>query len=373
MCDGAAALMETSRLYAVIMAGGSGTRFWPRSREALPKQLLAIGSDRALLQQTSERLAPLVPPARQIVITAARTAAAARELLPQVPADQVIGEPEGRDTAACVGLAARLLARLDEQAVGIAMPADHVIADGAVFLEHLRAAEAALQARPDAIVVFGIEPDRPATGYGWLRRGAPAGRFLGRDVFELAAFVEKPDRQRAQALLESGGHYWNAGLFAFRPAAMVAAFARHLPDLGAGLDALASAWRTPRFEAAMAEHYPRLRKVSIDYGLMEQVGAEGGALLLPLPVRWDDVGAWDALARLLPADAAGNVAEGEHVLLGSRGLIVSATGGMVAAKGVEDLIIVHTPDATLVCRRDDAEGVKALVAALEARGLRRYR
>ena len=364
--------METSRLYAVIMAGGSGTRFWPRSRESLPKQLLPIGSERALLQQTSERIAPLIPPARQLVITAARTAAAARELLPQVPAAQVIGEPEGRDTAACVGLAGRLLGRLDREAVGIAMPADQVLLDTEAYLEHLRAAEAALAARPDALLVFGIEPDRPATGYGWLRRGAPVGRYLGREVFELAAFVEKPDRERAQQLLAAGGHSWNAGLFAFRPAALAAAYARHLPGMTAGLDALASAWDTPLFASALAEHYPRLQKISIDYGVMEKVGAEGGALLLPLPVRWDDVGAWDALARLLPADARGNVAQGDHVLLDSRGLIVSATGGVVAAKGVQDLIIVHTPDATLVCRRDDAEGVKAVVAALRERGLQRY-
>ena len=364
--------MATSRLYAVIMAGGSGTRFWPRSRESRPKQLLPIGSERALLQQTSDRIAPLIPPERQLVITAARTAAAARELLPQVPAAQVIGEPEGRDTAACIGLAGRLLGRLDPDAVGIAMPADHVLPDAGPFREHLQVAEAALAARPDAILVFGIEPDRPATGYGWLRRGAPVGRFLGREVFELAAFVEKPDRERAQALLAAGGHSWNAGLFAFRPAALAAAYGRHLPAMTAGLDALAAAWGTPRFDAALAEHYPRLPKISIDYGVMEQVGAEGGALLLPLPVRWDDVGAWDALARLLPADAQGHVAQGEHLLLDSRNLLVSSTGGVVAAKGVEDLIIVHTPDATLVCRRDDAEGVKAIVAALGARGLRQY-
>jgi len=298
--------------------------------------------------------------------------AAVRALLPEVPAAQVIGEPQGRDTAACVGLAGRLLARLDADAIGIAMPADSVIVEADVYLDALAAAQAALEARPQALLVFGIEPDRPATGYGWLRRGAPVGRFGGREVFRLEAFVEKPDRERAQALLAQGGHLWNAGLFAFRPAALEAAYARHLPELSPALDALAAAWDTPHFAAALAEHYPRLKKVSIDFGVMEKVGAEGGALLLPLPVRWDDVGAWDALARLLPADAQGNVAQGEHVLLESSGLIVSASGGVVAARGVADLIIVHTPDATLVCRKDDAEGVKRIVEALRERGLGRY-
>jgi mannose-1-phosphate guanylyltransferase len=361
-----------SRLYAVIMAGGSGTRFWPASRQDRPKQLLAIGGDAPLLRQTADRIAPLIPPERQLVITAARTVDAVRALLPELPAAQVVGEPEGRDTAACIGLASRLLARLDPDAIGIAMPADHVIADAGIYLDCLRAGQAAIEASPGSILVFGIEPDRAATGYGWLRRGDSAGRYGGLEVFRLAGFIEKPGREKAKELLASGSHYWNAGLFAFRPAALAAAYERHLPEMGPALDALAAAWDTPRFEAAMAERYPRLTKISIDYGVMEKVGGEGGALLLPLPVRWDDVGAWDALARLLPADSAGNVAQGEHVLVDGRNLIVSSSGGLVAAQGVSDLIIVHTPDATLVCRRDDAEGVKRIVEELKRRGLRRY-
>ncbi len=358
-----------SKLHAIIMAGGSGTRFWPASRRDRPKQLLPIGGDKALLVQTSERLLPLIPPERQFVITSARYAQAVRELLPELPAEQVIGEPEGRDTAACIGLAGRLLARLDEDAIGVAMPSDHVLSPLPVFHEHLRVAAQTLGVHPHSVLVFGIRPDRPATGYGYLRSGARLGSFGGRDVFRLAAFVEKPDRARAEALLAQGNHLWNAGMFAFRPAAMAAACAQHLPSLGPGLDAIASAWRTPRFDAVLAEHYPRLQKISIDYGVMERLA---DALLLPLPLQWDDVGAWDALARLLPADALGNVAQGAHVVLDGRNLMLSATGGMIAAKGVEDLIIVHTPDATLVCRRDDAEGVKSIVAALRERGLGQF-
>src|SRR5262245_5311697 len=358
-----------TRLFAILMAGGSGTRFWPASRKDRPKQLLAIGTVRPLLVETSERLGTLIPPDRQLVITSARYTGRVRELLPHVPAEQVVGEPEGRDTAACIGLAGRLLARLDADAVAIAMPSDHVLSPVDVFLDHLCAAQAALEAHPEALLVFGLQPDRPATGYGWLKRGAPVGSFGGRTVHELEAFVEKPDLARARQLLASGEHLWNAGLFAFRPAAMEAAVARHLPQLASGLAPLAAAWRTPRFEAALAEHYPQLPKISIDFGVMEKVS---GALLLPMALRWDDVGAWDALARLLPADAAGNVAQGEHLLLDGKNLIVSSTGGLVAARGVADLIIVHTPDATLVCRRDDAEGVKAIVQELERRGLGRF-
>ena len=358
-----------TRLFAILMAGGSGTRFWPASRKDRPKQLLPLGTARPLLVETSERLAPLIPPERQLVITSARYAARVRELLPRVPAEQVVGEPEGRDTAACIGLAARMLQKLDGDAVGIAMPSDHVLSPVPVFLDHLRAAQAALEAHPDSLLVFGVGPDRPATGYGWLRRGAGMGKYGGQEVFRLAGYVEKPDLERAKTLLAGGDHLWNAGLFAFRPEAMSAAIARHLPALASGVDRLASAWGTPSWVAALGELYAGLPRISIDYGVMEKVQ---DALLLPLPLRWDDVGAWDALARLLPMDAAGNVAQGQEIILDGRNLIVSATGGMVAAKGVADLIIVHTPDVTLVCRRDDAEGVKALVAELEQRGLGRY-
>ncbi len=356
-----------SVLHAILMAGGSGTRFWPASRASRPKQLLSLGGERPLLAQTSARIAPLIPPERQLVITSQRYAEDVRALLPDVPAEQIVGEPVGRDTAPCIALAARLLERLHPDAVGIAMPADHVLSPEDVYREHLRAAGEALAVRPDALLVFGLAPDRPATGYGWLKRGAALGVHGGKTVHALERFVEKPKLDVAQRLLASGEHLWNAGLFAFRPAAMTAACARHLPEMSADLDALAAAWRTPRFAAEMAARYPRLTKVSIDFGVMEKAS---GVLLLPLPVRWEDVGAWDALARLHAPDAQGNVVEGAAALLDARGLIVHAAGGgLVAAKGVSDLIIVHTPDATLVCRRDDAEGVKALVDKLKQLGL----
>jgi mannose-1-phosphate guanylyltransferase len=249
------------------------------------------------------------------------------------------------------------------------MPSDHVIEPAERYRAHLAAAEQALAAHPDSVLVFGIAPDRPATGYGWLQQGEALGSFGGCAVHRLEAFIEKPDRERAETLLAQGGHFWNAGLFAFRPKTLAAAYQAHLPEMGPHLDALAQAWRTPGFEAALAEHYPQLRKVSIDYGVMERLT---GTLLMPMPLQWDDVGAWDALARLAPADSEGNVSEGEVVLSDTRGLIVSANQGVVAAKGVADLIIVHTPDATLVCRKDDAEGVKRLVEALRERGLERY-
>ncbi len=356
-------------LYAVIMAGGSGTRFWPASRVRRPKQLLPIGIDEPLIVRTSTRLADMIPPERQFVITSARYVGAVRELLPDVPPMQVVGEPVGRDTAPCIGLAGRLVGTLDPDATVVAMPSDHVIGAEELFREHIGVAREALAARPDAILVFGIEPDRPATGYGYLRQGAVLGEFGGRRVYRLDAFVEKPDESRAREMLAAGGHFWNAGLFAFRPRALAAAYAAHLPAMGPRLDRIARAWRGDEFEQILTAEFPSMQSISIDYGVMEKADQ---ALLLPLPIRWDDVGSWAALERLAGAGDDGNVTEGDTLVLSGTGNIVSARDGLVAVKGVDDLIVVHTPDATLVCRRDDAEGVKQIVEALRERGLERY-
>jgi len=358
-----------TRLWAVLMAGGSGTRFWPASRAGRPKQLLPIGGGQPLLQRTSERLADLVPPERQLVITNARHVDAIRRMLPDVPADQIVGEPEARDTAACVCLAGALLERLDPDAVGVAMPSDHVMSPEDALREHLAAAVETLEVHPRSVLVFGIEPDRPATGFGYLRRGGRVGTYGGHEVHRLAAFVEKPDRRRAESLLAKGDVYWNAGMFAFRPAALGHAYAQHLPAMSEPIARIADAWRTPDFERVLADEYAGLQRVSIDYGVMEKLA---DVLLMPLPLSWEDVGAWDALARLLEADSNGNVVQGDVLALDAKGSILSATGGLIAVKGVDDLIVVHTPDATLVCRRDDAEGVKAIVTALTERGFDRY-
>lgn len=354
---------------ALLMAGGSGTRFWPASRAARPKQLLPIGIDRPLLAATSERLLPLIPVERQLVVTGAAIAGAVRELLPGLPAEHVVGEPVGRDTAPCIGLAARIAERVDPDAVVVALPSDHVIGPEDAFLEHLEVAGEALAEHPESILVFGIEPDHPATGYGYLRRGETVGEWRGQTVYALDAFVEKPDRERAEAMLAAGGHSWNAGLFAFRPATLAAAYQAHLPEMVEDLERLAAAWGTPSFEALMADVFPTLPAVSIDYGIMEKAA---GTLMLPLPLRWDDVGSWGALPRLMDADGDGNVVSGDALLLGSTGCIVSADGGVVAVKDIDGLIVVHTPDATMVCRRDDDQGVKQIVEALKARGLTMY-
>jgi len=359
-----------STLFAVLMAGGSGTRFWPASRKSRPKQFLSIGGETALLKRTSARLGQTIPPERQLVITAAHTVEATRALLKEVPPEQIVGEPEARDTSACVGLAACIVGRIDPEATVIAMPADQLITPEESFREHLLTAEAALTAHPERVLVFGVEPTRAEQGYGWLRRGAQLETYGDKPVFELEAFIEKPQAAEAAKMLEAGGYAWNAGMFAFRLQAMRAAFQEHLPDVWAGLERITGDWKTPAFAADLAREFPTLPKISIDKGVMEKLR---GTLMLPLPLDWDDVGSWSALERLREADTAGNVVDGTAIALDARdNLLAAAEGGVVAVKGIDGLIVVHTADATLVCRRDDDQGVKALVKELEARGLERF-
>ncbi len=352
------------------MAGGSGTRFWPASRARRPKQLLPLGGGDPLLVRTSRRLAGLIPPDRQMVVTGARHIDAVRALLPEVPPEQIVGEPQGRDTAACVGLSAVLAERIDPDAIVVAMPSDHVIEPEERFRGHLAAAATALTEHPESILVFGIEPDRPATGFGYLRCGEKLPDVDGCPLHRLEAFVEKPDATRAQLMLDQGGHLWNAGLFAFRPATLIDAYRTHLPHMLPGLQRIAAAWGRDEFEPILAHEFPKLEKTSIDFGVMEKIE---GALLMPLSLQWDDVGAWSALPRLREADEDGNVTDGDVVALEATGNILAApTGGVVAVRGIDDLVVVHTADATLVCRRDDAEGVKQITEALKARGLERF-
>ncbi|GJM21557.1 MAG: mannose-1-phosphate guanylyltransferase [Planctomycetota bacterium] len=358
-----------TQLWGVLMAGGSGTRFWPESRGARPKQLLPLGGATPLLARTSERLGELIPPEQQMVITSARTVDAVRDLLPEIPAEQVIGEPEGRDTAPCLGLAGALLSKLAPDATAVAMPSDHLIEPEPLFREHLDAARVVLKERPEAVLVFGIEPDHAATGYGWLRCGARVDSKSPKPVHALDAFLEKPERAAAEQLLAAGGHLWNAGLFAFRPDGLRAAFDVHLPEMGAALDRIAASYGSKQFTSTLRADFPTLTKISIDFGVMEKLA---GALVMPLPVQWDDVGAWGALARLTAPDAEGNSVSGEAVLQDAKRCLVSSRGGVVAVRGVDDLIVVHTPDASLVCRRNDEQGVKQIVDELRARGLEQY-
>jgi len=349
-------------LYAVIMAGGMGKRFWPESRASRPKQLLSLGRRRPMVEETLDRIAPLIPPERILVLTNAEYLEVVRQLLSEVPEENIIGEPASRDTAACIGLAAALLVKRDAGAVMAVMPSDHLIDPQELFCQSLEAASECVSRHPEMLVTFGIEPTMPATGYGYIQRGDEVFQSPGVTFFRARKFHEKPRLDVAEGFLEEGGYLWNAGIFVWRAAAILEQIERFLPKLHVKLGMLAEKAGDVGFDEYLAEIYPTLPKISIDFGVMEK--AEHCAVAA-VSYRWDDLGSWRALGRHLEADGEGNRVRGGFVGHEASDLIVSARGGIVAAIGVKDLIIVHTPDATLVCRKEDAEKVKAIVERLD--------
>ncbi len=352
-------------LHAVIMAGGAGTRFWPMSRAALPKQMLALVTERPLLADTVERLEGLIPGERVHVITNAAYAESVRALLRGVPARQVVAEPCGRDTAPCIGLAAVLIARQDPAAVMAVLPADHVVHPPQVFQQALARAAAVVEERPGALITFGITPTRPAVGYGYIERGAELGRLDGIPFFKVDSFREKPNLRVAREFLAAGRFSWNAGIFVFRAQAILERIERHLPELAAALPALADAYL--RQGAIPESAYRLLPRISIDYGVFER---DEDVVMLEASFTWDDVGSFAALERVLPKDAQGNCGVGLSTLLDARrNIVVSGKNHRIALIGVEGLIVVHSDDATLVCRAEDAERVKELVNLLQSKGL----
>jgi mannose-1-phosphate guanylyltransferase len=360
--------------HAVIMAGGSGTRLWPLSRAERPKQLLDVVADdsaetgaHSLLVEAFDRLRAVLPADRIWVCTAARYGQQVRAALPDLAPDRLILEPVARDTANAVGLAAALVADADPDAELAVLSADHVIRPVERFAATLTTAYDALAVRPDALVTLGIRPTSPATGYGYVQRGAPT-EVPG--VAEAAAFREKPDRETAESYLTSGEYLWNSGMFVWRARTVLDALAEHLPESAEGLRRIVAAPAGAGRDAVLAEIFPTLPKISVDYAVLEPAAAEPGRVLVAdLDVDWLDVGSWPALAHTLDTDAAGNAVRGLAVVVDGSGNIVFSDDPehLVALVGVRDSVVVHTADVTMVCPVSDAERVKQLLAAVDER------
>lgn len=355
-------------MYSVVMAGGSGTRFWPASRKARPKQLLALTGSRSLLQQTVERMAPLTPAGRVLVVTGADHAEPVIEQLPQVPAGQVIAEPMARNTAAAAGLAAAWVAKHDPSAVCLVLPADHLITDEALFLDTLRRA-ADIARQDDCLVTLGLTPRYPATGFGYIEAGETLERQAP-PVFSVKAFHEKPELATAQAYLDSGRYLWNSGMFAWRAEVLLAEIKRFIPGLAEGLAELTPDLGTGRQADALARIYPNLPKISVDNGVLENSGA---IRVVKADFGWSDVGSWDAMAELWPADQAGNACQGGQVLgIEAHNNLVSAGDRLSALLGVDGLVAVVTDDVLLILPRDRCQDVRQVIEELKARGLESY-
>ena len=351
------------RLHPVIMAGGSGTRFWPLSRRRRPKQFLPLASERPLLVDTLARLPPLARVAEAYVVCGKLHAPAVRRLLPKLPAAHVVVEPVARNTAPAIGLAAIHVAHDDPQGVLCVLPSDHHIADPAGFRAALQSAAAL--AREGMLTTLGITPTRPDTGYGYIQLGAPLDAGGGK-AHRVRRFVEKPDVETARAYLASGDHLWNAGIFVMRADVVLREVARLLPRLHAVLATIAPTIGTRRYAATLAREFPKAEAISIDYGVMEK--AEEIACV-PGDFGWSDVGSFAALPEVRPLDAKGNVTQGEAVLVDCEGCVVVGGKRPIAAVGLRDLVIVDAGDALLVVPKDRAQDVRAAVDALAKRGL----
>jgi len=354
-------------VYALIMAGGVGSRLWPRSRKQTPKQLLNLTSERTMFQEAVARLAPLFEPAQIFVVTSADYVPAMREQVPELPAENYIVEPSGHGTAPCIGLAALYLRRLDPEAVMAVLTADHFIQRWDAFREALRAA--GYLARQGRLVTLGIKPTFPSTGYGYILRDERLADLGQLEAYRVKRFTEKPDLPTARKFLATGRYYWNSGMFIWTIESILKAIEEHMPKLFKGLETIKDSLDTPREAQVTRQVFQKLESISIDYGVMEKAG---NVVLVKADILWDDVGSWLAMERIHPKDDNGNVIIGKFEGIDSYNCIVINDGHLVATLGVSDLIVVTTPQATLICAKDTAQDVKKIVKKLADKKLEEY-
>ena len=345
----------------VIMAGGRGERFWPRSRMAMPKQFLSLVGEGTMLQQTVARVLDLVALSDVYVVAGSEFKAIITAQLPDLPENNIIIEPFGRNTAAAIGLAAVAIGQKKPQDVMIVLPADHYINDLPRFREVLRGAVEAAAPGTEA-VTLGITPSRPETGYGYIRRGAECGVFSGVEAFEVGQFAEKPDLPTALRFLAAGNYLWNSGMFVWRIDLIRKLIDAYTPELATGLNAIEKAWGGARYEAVLLAEYEKLPSISVDYGIMERAER---VLVIPSDFGWDDLGSWTALDRYAEKDAAGNALTCKGALLNTSNTYVYAPGHTVATIGVQDLIVVFHEGCLLICHKDQAQEIKDAVQALK--------
>jgi mannose-1-phosphate guanylyltransferase len=349
--------------YALIMAGGSGTRLWPLSRESRPKQSLQLVGERSMFQHAVDRLVPLFPAERIWVVTRLEHASLLLAQTPELPAGNLILEPQGRGTAPAIGLAAIHLRRADPQAVMAVLTADHYIADTARFGQVLGAA---LQvARQGYLVTLGIKPSSPSTGYGYIEQGQAMGEVEGFPVFQVRRFTEKPNHETAVRMVAGGIYSWNSGMFIWQVRRILAEFERQMPEFYASLMEVDAALGTPDYDAVLQRVWPQVAKQTIDYGVME--GAQDVAAI-PVDMGWSDIGSWASLVELLAADAQGNILRGDPLTLDTRNTLIFGDKRLIAAVGVRDLVIVDSGDALLVCHKDHEQRVRELVDLLRRQG-----
>ncbi|MFV1967377.1 MAG: mannose-1-phosphate guanylyltransferase [Pirellulaceae bacterium] len=351
-------------LHAIVMAGGAGTRFWPASRRLRPKQLLSLAGKRSMLQATVDRLGGLVPHERISVLTNRDLVAAVSHQLPQIQRDSILGEPCKRDTAPCLGLAAARLLRRDEEAVMLVAPADHVIPMEDQFHAAVHQATRLVDEESRRIVAFGIPPTYPSETFGYIERG----ERMGEDskIFHVRLFREKPSAEVAEQYLAAGNFYWNSGIFVWKAKTILEALKTFEPEMYQRLQTIADSMETEAFSETLDREFAAIEGKSVDYAVMERYD---NMAVIEVPFRWDDVGNWRSLARMRGSDEHGNSVEGRHLGVKTRGCIVRGEEDhLIVTVGLEDCIVVQTPDATLVARKHDEESIRTVVELIHEQG-----
>ena len=357
-------------MYVVIMAGGKGARFWPRSREKKPKHLLDIISEKTIIQETVDRIKPLVSPENILVVTGKKHAVTLIKQLPEIPPKNIIIEPEGKNTAACIGLAALHIRKIVPDDIMIILPSDHAIADSQKYIDLISAA-AKVATQEDGLVTIGIKPSSAQTGFGYIERTDLFKKIDNEEVFRVKSIREKPDFPQAQEFVQSGSFYWNSGMFIWRTSVILKAIHRWLPDLYAGLMKIDQSLGSSKEKVTVARVYKKLDSISIDYGVMEKTD---NVFIIPGDFGWSDVGSWDALWEISTRDINGNAAlnDSRTIFEDSEGSLIYNPGKLTALVGVKDLIIVETRDALLICKKGRSQDVKKIVEKLDADKLKKY-
>lgn len=357
-------------MYAIIMAGGRGARFWPKSRERLPKHLLDITSEKTIIQETVDRIESIFPAENIFIVTGQSHADELIRQLPKIPIENIIIEPEGKNTAPCIGLASLYIKIKDPTAVMAIMPADHLI-DDAKELCGCIAAACEMASRGEHILTIGITPTQPETGYGYIEQGKLITTVQGKDIFGVKSIREKPALKQAKSFLKKGEFYWNSGMFICRSDVILRSFKKLLPEIYDGLMEIERALGTSCEQEVLSCVYGKMTAISMDYGIMEKAD---NVLLLKGDFRWSDVGSWDAVWEISKKDGNGNAVNSEDLFLGinTGNSLIHTSGKLIAIVGLDNLIVVETKDALLICRRGSSQDVKLLVEQLEKRKMKDY-
>jgi mannose-1-phosphate guanylyltransferase/mannose-6-phosphate isomerase len=356
-----------SNLYSVIIAGGSGTRFWPLSRLDTPKQLLNIGGKETLIQSTVSRMRPIIPLERTYIVTNISQVEPINLQLQAMTGksweDNFIVEPEPKNTAPAIGLAAIYLRHLDPEAIMVVLPSDHIIKDKKRF--HNYVLLGAKVSKQGSLVTIGIRPDKPETGYGYIKYD----ERIKRGVYKVIEFKEKPDKETAMKYLRDGSYYWNSGIFIWRADSIIEAMRQHMPELYEGLRRIEGALDTEDIYKVKKSVFAKIKAESIDYGVLEKAD---NVAMIPADIGWSDVGSWNVLDQILPTDSDNNVKNGNLISIDNKDSILYAGERLIAAVGLKDIIVVDTPDATLICHREKAQEVRKIVDILKKRKAKEY-